>query len=80
MTRGFRNYAVEMDRSGMTYITSFIKTGLDIQVLMRGTHRQQGDLISLFMFFQNKGSVSYVINNLGPSIVAVPSEMSDFVF
>jgi hypothetical protein len=43
----------------MIYIPSFINSGLDTQRLIRGdTHtdadRQHGDLISLFLFFQNK--------------------------
>jgi hypothetical protein len=42
----------------MIYIPSFIKIGSGIQRLLGGTdtkaHRQQGDLISLLLFFQNK--------------------------
>jgi hypothetical protein len=54
-------YAVEMD-SGVTIYTtyqSFIKIGSGIQKLIEGdtwTHRQQGDLISQLLFFQNKES------------------------
>jgi hypothetical protein len=43
----------------MIYIPSFINIGSGIQKLVKGipqTHRQHGDLIRLFLFFQNKGS------------------------
>jgi hypothetical protein len=50
------NYVVDM---GLRGISSCIKNGSAIQKFNRGTHirthRQQGDLISLFLFFQNKG-------------------------
>jgi hypothetical protein len=49
--------AVGMDSGAMTYIPSFIKIGLCIQKLMGGdtqTHRQNGDRMSLLLFFQNK--------------------------
>jgi hypothetical protein len=52
-------YAVETSSGAMIYIPSFIKTGGGIQKLMGGdlrTHKQHGDLISLFLFFQNKES------------------------
>jgi hypothetical protein len=53
-------YAVEMGSGAMIYIPSFIRTGSGIQNLLRGihiqTHRQQGDLKSLSLFFQNKES------------------------
>jgi hypothetical protein len=52
-------YAVEMGSGAMIYIPSFIKTGSGIQMLMEGIHRQHGqygDLISMLLFFQNKGS------------------------
>jgi hypothetical protein len=44
----------------MIYIPSFIKIGSAVQKLMgrihKQTHRQEGDLISLLLFFQNKES------------------------
>jgi hypothetical protein len=56
------DYAVEMGSGGLIYVPSFIKIGSDIQKLMRFTeknrhtytHRQQGDLIILLSFLQNK--------------------------
>jgi hypothetical protein len=57
---GVLKYDVEMTSSGMIYIQSFIKIGSGIQKLLEEmhiqTHRQQGDLISLLLFFQNKES------------------------
>jgi hypothetical protein len=53
-------YAVEMGSGAMiyTYVPSFINIGSGIQKLMGRihiqTHREQGDLISLLLFFQNK--------------------------
>jgi hypothetical protein len=52
-------YAVEMGSGAMIYISSFIKIGSGIQKLMGDDtqkHRQQGDLISLHLFFRNKES------------------------
>jgi hypothetical protein len=52
-------YAVEMGSGAMIYIPSFIKIGSGIQKLIGGnrmTHRQQGDRISLLVFFQSKES------------------------
>jgi hypothetical protein len=52
-------YATEMGSSAMIYILSFTKIGSGIQKLTvrdSQTHRQHGDLISLFLFFQNKES------------------------
>jgi hypothetical protein len=40
-------YAVEMGSGSMIYILSLIKNGSGIQKLIRGTHRQQNDFISL---------------------------------
>jgi hypothetical protein len=51
------NYTTEMGSGAMTYIPSFIKNGSGLQMLLVSdtqTHRQQGDLISLRLFFQNK--------------------------
>jgi hypothetical protein len=48
-------YAVEMESGAMIYPPSFMKIGSGIQRLM-GIHRQQGDIISLLLFFQNKKS------------------------
>jgi hypothetical protein len=50
-------YAVEMGSGAMTYIPSFIKSGLGIQKLIvedTQTHRQHGYRISLLSLFQNK--------------------------
>jgi hypothetical protein len=47
-------HAAEMDSGAMIYIPSFIKTCLGIQNLIRGytqTHRQNGDLRSISLFF-----------------------------
>jgi hypothetical protein len=53
-------YTVEMGSGALIYIQHFIKTGSGIKKLMGGgdtqTHRQQGDLICLLLFFQNKES------------------------
>jgi hypothetical protein len=50
-------YAVEMGSGAMTCIPSFIKI-VSFQKLVRGiytqTHRQQDDLTSLLLFFQNE--------------------------
>jgi hypothetical protein len=48
------NYTVEMGAGAMIYIPSFIKISSGIQKLIRGIHRQQGDLINLLLFFQNE--------------------------
>jgi hypothetical protein len=53
-------YAVEMGSGAMIYIPGFMKIGSGIQKLIWGdtqTHRQQGDLISLILYFQNKESM-----------------------
>jgi hypothetical protein len=39
-------YAVEMGSGALIYIPSFIHIGSGIQELIRGIHRQHGDLIS----------------------------------
>jgi hypothetical protein len=50
-------YAVQMGSGTIIYIPSFINIDSGIQKLIgRDTHRQQGDLISLLLFFQNKES------------------------
>jgi hypothetical protein len=56
-------YAVAVASGGMMYIPSFITIGSGIKKLLGGgcytfrqAHRQQGDLIGLLLFFQNKGS------------------------
>jgi hypothetical protein len=43
-------YAVEMGSGAMIYIPSFIQIGSGNQKLIRGTHRQHGDIINLFFF------------------------------
>jgi hypothetical protein len=55
-------YGVRMGSGAMIYIPSFIKIGSEIQKFIRGdTHRQQYDLISLLLFFQNKkSSLKYI--------------------
>jgi hypothetical protein len=48
-------YTIEIGSGVMIHILSFMKTGSSIQKLIAGdtrTHRQQGDLISLFLFFK----------------------------
>jgi hypothetical protein len=47
-----------MGSGAVIYIPSFVKIGSGVQKLIRGTDRQQGDLISLlyFILFQNKES------------------------
>jgi hypothetical protein len=51
------NYAVEMGSGAVIYIPNFIKISLGIQMLLGGihiqTHREQGDLTSLLLFFSN---------------------------
>jgi hypothetical protein len=52
-------YAVEMGSGAMICTPSFIKIGSAIQKLTGGdshTHRQNDNLISLLLFFQNKES------------------------
>jgi hypothetical protein len=50
-------YAVEMGSDSVIYIPSFIKIGSGIQNLFGGyTDGQQGDLLSLLLFFQNEES------------------------
>jgi hypothetical protein len=51
---GFFIYAVEMGSGAVIYIPSFIKIGSGIQRLIGGISRQQGDLISLLLYFQNR--------------------------
>jgi hypothetical protein len=49
-------YDAEMGSGAMIHIPSFIKTGSGNRKLIGGggDHKQQGDLISLLLFFQNK--------------------------
>jgi hypothetical protein len=53
-------YGVEMGSGVMIYIPSFVKIGSGILKLTGGgdsqTNGQHGDLVSLLLFFQNKGS------------------------
>jgi hypothetical protein len=52
-------YAVEIGSGAMKYVRSFVKISSRIQKLIWGdthTHRQHGDRISVFLFFQNKES------------------------
>jgi hypothetical protein len=52
-------YVVVIGSGAMVYIPNYIKAGSGIQTLIRGgtqPHRQQGDLISLLLVFQNKES------------------------
>jgi hypothetical protein len=51
---GFIKYAVQMGSGAVMYMPSLIKTGSDIRRLLWRIHRQQGDLISVHYFFQNK--------------------------
>jgi hypothetical protein len=55
----FIKYAVEVGSVAMIYIPSFRKIASGIRKLIRRclhTQREQGDLISLLLFFQNKES------------------------
>jgi hypothetical protein len=45
---------LEMVPGAIIYIPSFMKIGSGIQKLIRGIHRQHGDLINLLLFFQIK--------------------------
>jgi hypothetical protein len=58
MNTGTGVCAIEMGSGAMIYIQSFIKIGAGIPKLLRRiqTHRQQGDIICLLLFFQNKES------------------------
>jgi hypothetical protein len=50
-------YVTEMGSGAMIDIPSFMKIGSGFQKLMEGgtqTHRQQGDLINLLSFSQNR--------------------------
>jgi hypothetical protein len=51
-------HTVEMGSGAMIYVPSFIKIGSGIPKLIGDTqtHRQQGDLIRVLLFFQNKES------------------------
>jgi hypothetical protein len=50
-------YTFEMGSGAMMYIPSLIKIGSGIQkLILRQTHRQHGDRISLLLSFQNKDS------------------------
>lgn len=51
-------YTTEMDSGDMIYTLIFIKTGSGIHKLTESGYAdtQQGDLISLILFFQNKES------------------------
>jgi hypothetical protein len=44
-------YAVEMGSGAMIYIPSFIKIGSGIRKLIVEIHRQNGDRVSLLLFF-----------------------------
>jgi hypothetical protein len=46
-------YTIEMGSGDIMFIPLFIEIGSCIQKLIRGIHRQQGDRISLLLFFQN---------------------------
>jgi hypothetical protein len=50
-------YAVEIG-------SGFIKIGSGIYILIKGTHRQHGDRISLFLLLQNIGSRLLKILNI----------------
>jgi hypothetical protein len=60
--KGFMKYAVEMGSGAIICIPSFIRIGLGVRKLLMGgnththTHRQQGNPISLLLFFKNKES------------------------
>jgi hypothetical protein len=90
-------YAVGMASCGMIYLPSFTKIGSGIQKLMGGggdtqRHRQQGDLISLPLFFENKesrlkrkkyipltGNRTRFLGRPAGSLIAVPTEKSQLI-
>jgi hypothetical protein len=49
---GFMKYADEMGSGAAVYIPSFKTVDSGVQKLIRGIHRQHGDIISLLLFFQ----------------------------
>jgi hypothetical protein len=51
---GFMKYAVEMGSGAVIYISSFIKAGSGIQMLIGGIYREHGDCISLLLFIIRK--------------------------
>jgi hypothetical protein len=54
--RGIYELCIEMGSGAMIYIPNFIKSGWGIEKVIGGNkqiHRQQGDLISLLVFFLN---------------------------
>jgi hypothetical protein len=55
---GFIKYAVQMDSDAMICMQNFIKTSSGIQKFMGGDTQtpRQHDIISMLLFFQNKGS------------------------
>jgi hypothetical protein len=56
------NYAIEVGSGVMIYIPSITKPGSGIQKFLGGT--QQGKLICLLSFFQNKESRLKMVNFL----------------
>jgi hypothetical protein len=64
LTRRLMNYSVLIDSGVLVYMTSFVNTGSTTQKLVGRknmqthtdtyTHRQESDLISLLLLFQNK--------------------------
>jgi hypothetical protein len=57
-----------MDPGAMIYIPSFIKIGSGIQKLLGGfTYSQQGDGISLLLFFRNKEGRPKMLRNYSTS-------------
>jgi hypothetical protein len=65
-------YAVEMGSGTMTYSPSSIKIDSGIQKLTEvgsQTYRQQGDHISLLLFFQNKESrLEYLVKSTSHNV------------
>jgi hypothetical protein len=51
-------HVVEMGDGAMIHIPNFINIGLSSHRLLKGmqTQKKQGELISVFLFFQNKES------------------------
>jgi hypothetical protein len=45
------NYAAKMGSDALMYMPCFINTGSALKTLIGHTHRQQGDLTSLRLFF-----------------------------